>query len=69
MTSTVSLFITAENVWYHVSVALEDDSLLSLIKMHFKEFASTYPNTEVMEKLAADELVWVVVLIRWEQFT
>lgn len=28
------------NVWSHVSVALEDGCLLSLIKMHFKEFAS-----------------------------
>ena len=29
----------------------------------------TYPNTEVMEKLATDELVRVVVLVRWKQFT
>ena len=29
---------------------------------------SIYPNTEVMEKLAGDELVRVVVLFRLEQF-
>ena len=29
----------------------------------------TYHNTEVMEKLAADELVRVVVFVRLEQFT
>ena len=28
-----------------------------------------YPSTEVMEKLAAGKLVWVVVFVRWEQFT
>ena len=29
----------------------------------------TYRNTDVMEKLAAEELVRVVVLVRLEQFT
>ena len=51
-------------------LALEDSSLL--LKQSYQNAfqrvcrLSTYRNTKVMEKLAADELVRVVVLVRWE---
>ena len=71
MTSTLELYIAAENVWTDVSLALEHSSLLKHAYQNaFQRVCqwSAYHNTEVMEKLAADELVRVV-LVRWEQFT
>ena len=65
MTSTVKLYIAADDV----SLALGDSSLLkhSYQKACQRVFQllSTYHNTEVMEKLAASEVVRVVVLVRW----
>ena len=73
MTSTVKLYIAAENVCPEVSLALGDSSLLehSYQKacQRVCQLQSTYRYTEVMEKLAASEVVRVVVLVRWKQFT
>ena len=69
----MKLSIAVENVCPDVSLALKDSSLL---KHSYQKacqrvclLLSTYHNTEVMEKLAANEVVRVVVLVRWEQFT
>ena len=69
----MKLSIAAENVCPDVSLAFKDSSLL---KHSYQKacqrvcmLLSTYHNTKVMEKLAASEVVRVVVLVGWEQFT
>ena len=69
----MKLSIAAENVCPDVSLALKDSTLL---KNSYEKacqivclLLSTYHNTKVMEKLAVNEVVRVVVLIGWEQFT
>ena len=69
----MKLSIAVENVCPDVSLALKDSSLL---KHSYQKacqrvclLLSTYHNTKVIEKLAANEVVRVVVLIGREQFT
>ena len=69
----MKLSIAAENVCPDVSLSLKDSSLLKHLYQKVCQrvclLLSTYHNTKVMEKLAVNEVVRVVVLIGWEQFT